>query len=318
MGRDMPSSEVAAVILNYNSAELTVQLCEELLGFELRPCVLVVDNCSEKPDFEVLRRYGDSRPEIELIRAEENSGYSAGNNLGISRALEEGYDYVLVVNPDASISEQSLGNMLKRMSHEPDVLFCGPRILDANGEMDRYAQRFQPHDLKALYFTKYPIARFKWNSCTRRYFGLDSDRSRDSYCATVSGCCVLFDRKYFEIFGLFDEDFFLYSEEVVWGHNVATAGFRCLYVADATATHDHPLVQRQTSFTTFSNRLRSDLVYCRKYLGVSRMRILPLLAYYYAAFLFLKLTSRGSLGGDLSEVNSMVRSQLARFEGSES
>lgn len=314
MSSSTSNSEVAAVILNYNCADLTIELAESLLNFLVPPgAVVIVDNNSDASDVCIVNSYVERRGEIVLISAGCNGGYSAGNNLGVRWALDAGYRYVLIVNPDVSIDEASVEALVRAACADPDVAFCGPRIVGADGKTDAYAQRFMLHDLTSVYLTKYPIGRLGWNAYCARYFGAGVDRTGPQYCVTVSGCCVLFTRRYFDEAGLLDEDFFLYSEEVVWGRNAVALGLAVLYVPAATAIHDHRLTQRQTSFTTLSNRMRSDLIYCRKYLGVRQRVVVPLVLYYYVAFVLLRLINPRAMGGRFHDLKIIADGELELY-----
>ena len=99
------------VILNYNSHDLTVGLANKVAKMNSVDHVCVVDNCS-KDNFE-----GDfTHPKIHFIKNQKNSGYSAGNNVGLRYLVEEkGCDYVFVTNPDVIFENDTIETMVAEM-----------------------------------------------------------------------------------------------------------------------------------------------------------------------------------------------------------
>lgn len=305
--------KVAAVVLNFNSARRTIECCEHMTDDSSGLSVIVVDNGSWDADLAMLREFCCARG-VQLIVAPENRGYSSGNNLGIAAALTAGARHVLIVNPDVLISPEDIARLSCALGADSRALFCGPKVLNAEGRVDVFAQRFRNHDISAVYLLKYPLS-LLCRPFTRRYFNSERDFNQSTPCITTSGCCVMFKREYFDLFGLFDEDFFLYSEEVIWGTNVARSapGQTCLYVGDASAIHDHPGRPGAASAVTVRNRMRSDLIYCHKYLKCRRRQVLGLAFYYwlaYHAFAIRKKDFRKSR----SEFCDDLRGALGRYQ----
>ena len=276
--------KIGAIVLNYNTALRAIECCKYMTVGNSELMIVVVDNGSSAADLAVLRDHCAAH-EIQLVVSPVNRGYSAGNNMGISVALESDCSHVLIVNPDVLISPEDVKRLSDALGDYPGALFCGPKIIGADGRIDVRAQRFQSHDLVATYLLKFPLSRL-CRGFSDRYFNSRRDFELICQCTTSSGCCVMFKREYFEMFGLFDEEFFLYSEEVVWGFNIAQSplSLTSLYVGTASAIHDHEKNYAEVSPTTIRNRMRSDLIFCRKYLRCDRSQVLGLVLYYRAAY----------------------------------
>lgn len=285
----MRNDKVGAVVLNYNTSELTVKCCRKLRESLPAENIVVVDNCSTESERAKLKLL--SSEGFAFVQAKRNKGYSAGNNLGIRQLLSKGVDYIFIVNPDVIIGHEDITVLLDWVDQDERALFAGPRIIDAYGKTDVFAQTFKLWSFKAVLFSKYPFSRLGLFGIRRKYYRCKRDFSISEPCYSVSGCCVLFKSRYFDLFGCFDEDFFLYNEEVVWGHNAFSSGYHALYVGEATAIHDHPKNQRKSKPSTVIHRMRSNLLYLDKYIHCKRLKKELLALYYTAAYNYLSLSN---------------------------
>lgn len=285
----MQNDNAGAVVLNFNTSELTLKCCRKLRESLPVKNIVVVDNCSAESESKKVSQLSEEG--FTFIQAEKNKGYSAGNNLGICKLLSEGIDYIFIVNPDVIIEREDVDILLDRADKDDRALFVGPRIVDAHGQTDNFAQTFKFWDFTAVLFSKYPFSRLGLFGIRHKYYRCERDFSITESCFSVSGCCVLFKAKYFNLFGRFDEDFFLYNEEVVWGHNAFSSGYHALYVGEATAIHDHPKNQRKSKPSTVIQRMCSNLLYLDKYLHCNRLKKELLALYYTAAYNYLSLSN---------------------------
>ena len=120
---------VGIVILNYNSWADTVACVDSIHEAEkkLEFRIYLVDNCSPvRPEPGVLESL-DKRGVI-FIQNERNAGYSAGNNIGIKRALEDGCEEVLISNSDVRYETGSISELQTYLQDHPDVGIVGPKI----------------------------------------------------------------------------------------------------------------------------------------------------------------------------------------------
>lgn len=307
-------NDIGVVVLNYNSADQTRICCTLLSECIAAENIIVVDNCSTLSDLGDLSVFCSSKGYF-IIENEKNGGYSAGNNLGIQKLLARGIELILVCNPDVLITADSLNRIAKQLKADEGALFAGPKIISPEGEIDECAQTFKPWDFKAVLCSKYPLSKLGLFGLKAKYFKCHRNFDLVESAFTVSGCCVMFKAEYFDLFDLFDEDFFLYNEEVVWGHNALSEGFHALYVGEASAIHDHPKRQEATKPNTVINRMRSNMIYLNKYLHSSMVQKRLLALYYTAAFRYLSRSNDGYTE-KIEEFISM-RNRLVRADGAE-
>ena len=252
--------KIAAIILNYNSAKDTVKclkfLCaqefkmrNEELGMrndgaladsviDLR--LIVVDNNSNEELWSIVNFLSPKiqRPMVqqstEVIYAEENRGYSAGNNIGLRRATEIGAKYALVINPDMELTDPNyLARLVEVMERDEDVVVAATDIVTPEG--------IHQNPLKMDGNWK---CSFDWTKALLKKSDIESydfidDYEKSHQCAKVSGCCLLLRMSFVEQIGYFDEYPFLYCEEAILARQVEMAGKKMYYLADVQAVHRH-------------------------------------------------------------------------------
>ena len=122
-------NRLSIIILCWNDPQATLACIQQFTNWtSLKPKFFVVDNASS-PTFE-----GTFSKEINLvvIRSEVNKGYAGGNNLGISRALSEGFEYLMLLNSDVSIGEETTLLLLERFNQNPELSAVGPLIYEGD------------------------------------------------------------------------------------------------------------------------------------------------------------------------------------------
>jgi GT2 family glycosyltransferase len=215
--------KVGVLLLNWNGGEFTIPCIHSLLAMSYPPWrILVWDNGSTdgSPD-----RIAQMFPQACVLQSPTNIGCSAGNNAGIRRLLEEGAEYVWVLNNDTVVDRECLSALLHEMQTDPGVAVATGKILYST----------PPH------LIWYAGADWKpWLLTVRHRGQLNPDRGRYDQPADVefvSGCCMLIRRSAFEAVGLFDERFFFYHEDVDWCLRASQAGLRLRYVPQAVLWH---------------------------------------------------------------------------------
>lgn len=215
-------------ILNWNSAAVTLECVASLLA--LRPAsaysasIVVIDNGSAEQDYRLLRD-GLDLDRVSLLRQESNLGFAGGHNVAMRLALEQGMDYVWLVNSDAVIDPDCLEKLVALMEARPDCGATSPLIvaLDDDREIDFCGAR---HDWPRLE--------------TARPATVDEARAWEADHADtmwVAGTVVLYRVAALRQVGLLDEDMFAYYEDTDIGARLSQAGWRSLVAFDARARH---------------------------------------------------------------------------------
>jgi hypothetical protein len=211
------------VVVNWNGGADNLECIHSLLdqGAALERIVFV-DNASTDGSLELVRA---RHPELVTLESAVNEGYGGGNNRGLAWALEQGFDAMLVVNNDVVLPPGQLELLVEALERDGSVGLVGPRVL----------QREDPSRVWAA------GGRLTWRQNLTTLRG-NGQRDGPRWQATaevdyVVGCCLLVRREVLERAGLFDADFFAYTEDVDFGLRAGRAGFRALCVGAARALH---------------------------------------------------------------------------------
>ena len=229
---------VATIILSYN-VEKDLLGCLESLeksatkGVTLT--VIVVDNKSTDDSVVSVR---NRFPQVLLIENEENLGYAGGNNVGIRYALEQDFDFVLVINPDTILMKNTLIELLKPFSTDKSIGMTSPKIYFAKG-FEYHKEKYLKKDLgKVLWWAG---GRIDWENVLTIHFGVDEvDRGRYDQALeieTMTGTAMCVRTEVFRQVGLFDERYFLYFEESDFCLRARKAGFKLFYVPTSRLWH---------------------------------------------------------------------------------
>jgi N-acetylglucosaminyl-diphospho-decaprenol L-rhamnosyltransferase len=191
------------VVVAYNSAE-TLRGCIEPLAQMPGVHVTVVENASPQDSLGVIADL-----DVDAFRSPRNGGFGYGCNLGAARGQAP---YLLFLNPDARIDEESLQALVAVLDADPRAALAGPRILDDDGSLAFSVRRFprlRSTFAKALFLHRLlPLA--AWTDELIRDPAVYDVAGTPEW---VSGACMLIRRDAFEALGGFDEGMFLYCED---------------------------------------------------------------------------------------------------------
>jgi GT2 family glycosyltransferase len=221
----MPESlpRVAAVVVNYNGKEITLQALASLRRMTYPNFDLVaLDNASTDGSPEAIAA---ACPDLRQVRVEVNRGSSAGYAQGFRWAFENGYDYVLLLNNDIEVEPDLLTELVKLAESAPDVGCVGPKCYF--------------HGDRARLWSAGGILRFRESITRERGYG-EIDRGQfdqDAEVDYVNGCAILIRRAAAEAAGMWDDLFYICVDDADFCTRVKRHGFRCLYAHRAVLYH---------------------------------------------------------------------------------
>ena len=209
--------KLSVVIVNYNVRHyLTACLdsvAKALEGFEGE--VFVVDNNSTDDSVEVVTR---DYPWVHLINNKENVGFSRANNIAIRQSKGE---YVLLLNPDTVVEEDTLRNVLTFMDQHPKAGAVGVRMYNADGIVAPESRRAIPTPW---------VAACKMLGFTKRYYMSHLSWDEPGQIQVVSGAFFMVRRQALDQVGLLDEDFFMYGEDIDLSYRLLKGGWQNWYL----------------------------------------------------------------------------------------
>jgi hypothetical protein len=221
---------VLIIILCYNGVELTLDCLRSLQSVDYPTFdVLVVDNASSD---DTPARVRAQFPGVLVIETGANLGFAAGNNVGLRYALEQGYDYALLLNNDTEVAPDFLGQLVARAESDPAIGAVGPLIYY--------------HEQPDLIWSA--GGAIDWRRGVSTMYG-SGERDAGQYSEArsvdfVTGCALLVRRAALERAGLLDDRFFMYYEETEWCVRIARAGLQIMFEPAARLWHKIPLDAR--------------------------------------------------------------------------
>lgn len=222
---------VLVSVLNWNSAEVTLECLSSLMRIRIEPSVsvrlVVIDNGSDEADYHRLAD-GLDQGRVMLLRQKVNAGFAGGHNVATRIALEDGIDFIWLVNSDAVVDADCLSRLVALMQVRPDCGATSPVIvsLGNDAEIDFCGARHDWGRLECERATSIAEAR-RWEAETPEAMWL-------------AGTVVLYRVAALKQVGMLDERLFAYYEDDEIGARLAHGGWRSLMTFDAMARHLHP------------------------------------------------------------------------------
>lgn len=231
---------VAIVIVTYDSERHVDACLRSLAAARLEPgSVMVVDNASTDA---TVGRVRDGFPWVELIECDRNRGFAGGNNVGIRRALERGAEYVYLLNPDTIVDPEFLREAVSVAEADPRVATVQSLLLLA-ARPDRINTAGN-----GINFLGYGYVR-----------SYDAHRASAPAIPTeipfASGAAMLVRCAALQEVGGFDEELFLYQEDMDLGWRLRLAGYRSVLAPGSVVWHDYEF-SRNTRKLYFIERNR--------------------------------------------------------------
>lgn len=220
---------VTLIVLNWNAGDILTESLQALHRLDYPDYrVVVVDNGSTDGSVEKVR---DQFPQVTLLQSTRNDGFAAGNNLAL-RQLNT--PFAVLVNPDVVVAPGWLRALIGAMQNDPAIGIAGCKLTYPGDNLLQHAGGVitRPQALPHHYGLREPD---KGQHDTLR----DVDY--------VIGAALAMRRDVLEDVGLLDEGYFLYFEEADWCTRTRRAGYRVVYVPEATAVHYESITIKRES-----------------------------------------------------------------------
>lgn len=243
---------VSFLTVNFNQAEVTVQLVESMqqLTYPNWECI-VVDNGSEPSNLsDKLASYS----RIKYVKSEENLGFAGGNNLGYGHCQG---DYIFLINNDTELMPGFLEPLVAFAESKPQLGALSPKICYFNQpDLIQYAG--------SLEMNKTTIRN---NSVGHK----EQDRGQyDDIRKTphAHGAAMMVKRKMVDAVGLMHEDYFLYYEELDWSERIRRAGYEIWYFGKEKILHKESVSTGKNSPLKTYYLTRNRLLFARRNYGL--------------------------------------------------
>ena len=245
-------NRVAAVVVNYNTRDYLVECVHSLRAAGVEH-LIVADNASTDGSVEALRA---ADPDVTIVETGGNLGYGANVNRGVA-VVPADVDVLVISNADVTVDPGAIKALAAALDADPALGIVGPRIDNTDGTVYPSA-RIVPRTVDAAGHAFFGLIKPD-NRFTRRYRMLDWDHSEARRVDWVSGACFAIRRSLFDTLSGFNENYFMYLEDIDLCHRAGAAGAAVAYDPAAHVVHVGAVSTRQLPYRMLAEHHRSVL-----------------------------------------------------------
>ena len=224
--------DLSIVIVNWNAKAYVRKCVASILANPPRATyeVVVIDSGSLDGCGEMLRT---EFPMVSAIQSDENLGFARANNLA---ARQSSGEYLLFLNPDTEIVGGALDSLYSHIQVLPSAGTVGCRLLNSDGSVQTSCIQSIPTITNQVLDSEFLRARWPKS----RLWGMAAlydTVGKPVRVEAVSGACIMIRREVFESIGGFNEEYFMYAEDIDLSYRVSRAGYNTYYVPHASIVH---------------------------------------------------------------------------------
>jgi len=224
--------ELSVIIVNYNARHF-LQLCLDALQEALDGIAaetIIIDNQSTDDSYHYISRH---YPWVHFVKNTCNEGFGKANNRGIKRAKGK---YILILNPDTIVQKASIVDSLNTLKKNKHIGAVGLRMLDGSGRFLPESKRGLPQPRVAFY-KAFGLARlFPQSRRYARYYLGHLSAEKDHDIEILAGAYMMIPKDILNACHGFDEDFFMYGEDIDLSYRISLMGYTNRYLAQ------HPII----------------------------------------------------------------------------
>lgn len=215
--------DLSVIIVSYNAKDYLLNC---LKSIDLNCEIIIVDNASSDKSADEIKK---TFPYVKIIENKENLGFAAANNQGIKESKGR---YILLLNPDTKILDSALQKMISWMDFHPKAAVSTCQLLNEDGSI-------QP---TGGFFPTLPRL-FAWQIFLDDLLLLKSYHlkkifySKEKELDWITGAFFLFRREVVNKAGLFDENFFMYAEDLEYCYRIKKSGFKIFFTPQTSIIH---------------------------------------------------------------------------------
>jgi len=250
--------ELSIIVVNWNVRDLLESCLHSIQQHtDLDPSryeVRIIDNNSSDGSTEMVRK---KFPDFHLTENQTNKGFGRANNQAFSDCQGK---YILLLNPDTEVQENAIGEMLRLMKTTPEAGILGARLINSDGSFQRSSGGALPtlYNVAWHYLLLNQILPKQWAPLPT--FLID-DIPGTFDIGWVSGAALMLRREVVDK-EIFDNQFFMYGEDLELCDRVQLSGWRVLYTSEATIMHRlRQSLAKQTSAEMLASAINGNRTY---------------------------------------------------------
>ncbi|MBF2707560.1 glycosyltransferase family 2 protein [Flavobacterium soyangense] len=223
--------QLSIIILNYNVRHF-LELCVSSVVRAIENIdaeIIVIDNNSQDDSCTMMKQ---RFPNVKLIENKENLGFPMGNNIGVSQAKGE---YICILNPDTVVAEDTFSKVLAFAKEQKKLGIVGVKLIDGTGNFLPESKRGIPTPFVA--FTKITGLYKLFQKAFGTYYAQHLSENETGKVEILVGAFMLMKRDLYNKIGGFDENCFMYSDDVDLSYMVLKKGKSNYYFHETSVIH---------------------------------------------------------------------------------
>ena len=267
---------ISIVIVSYNVATLLCQCIDSIYRSNINIIginnhllknvqypnveIIVIDSCSNDNTISEITKY----KEVKIILNNTNIGISKGNNIGVERSKGE---YIFLLNPDTILFDNTIIELYNYHEIYKNVGVVGPLTYNTDGSFQPTRRRF--HRLRDIVFTlnhQSQSERIFKNDILKDYYYSEYNYTDTFDVDWLQSSAMLIKRQVFDDIGYFDENFFMYYDEIDWCFRAKRHGWEIYYIGYSSIIHHQGKSSIKSPSAKYYNQ--SKIYYFRKNYGI--------------------------------------------------
>lgn len=245
--------EFSILIVTYNSAEYITGCLQSIISQNLSDIeIVVVDNFSKDDTGSIIK---SKFPQVKYFQNSANLGFAKAVNESMKHLNGK---YILLLNPDLIVGKDFFYRIYNLLKDKGEIDILGVKLLEENGEV-------QPSSWKKIslltvlteMLLPYQISKKLVTIVPKNFSEVEN----------VSGACMLIRKEVFHSLNGFDENFFLYYEEIDFCRRAKKLGYKIFYIPDIEAIHFGSKSTSNDRQIFFENLYKNKLYFIKKHFG---------------------------------------------------
>ena len=248
---------IAVSIVSYNTSSLLSKLLENLYAQKnVQPEIWVLDNNSVDNSVDMIKK---NFPKVNLIESKENTGFAKGQNILLKKIDSP---FILILNPDTDLEVNALSKMLKFMEENPEVGISSCKILDIKGNLTSNGGDlpFRRYLLSWLFNFDKPN--------TPSFHRADKSFYNSKNVGWIGGTFMLIRKEVLEKAGYFNEDYFMYFEDVEFCYKAGQKNYQLRFHPDLKITHLSGASSKNPRYNQWKGEMQGLIKFSYKNFGV--------------------------------------------------
>lgn len=277
--------KLTVIIVNYNVRYFIEQAIVSVKNacISIKYQIIVVDNDSQDDSVALIK---EKFPEVKLIENKENVGFGKANNQAIKMVESE---YVLLLNPDTVLQEDTINTCIDFMAKQQECGAIGVKMIDGKGKFLPESKRSLPTPYVAFSKMIGLSSLFPKSKKFGKYHLGYLDKDKNHEVEVLSGAFMFFRANLLKEIGGFDEDYFMYGEDIDLSYQVLKKGYKNYYVADTSIIHYKGESTKKGSLNYVKVFYEAMLIFAKKHFSPQQAKVYSI-AIYFAIF-FKGITS---------------------------